>query len=116
MAKLVRRKGKLLRIGGKLTRSSKDLNPAAPCECCSTPPPPPPPVRWFCNAFTGVCTSDTRDGGYATQAECQANCTAATQTWNCDVSTGLCVAVTGNKGQYLTRADCLANCQGNPFL
>ena len=119
MAKLVRRKGKLLRIAGKLVRSLIDLNPDSPCECCSTPPPPPPPPdpgTWFCNARTGVCEYKLQAGGYATQALCQANCQAATQTWNCDTSTGICVAVFNNQGTYLTFAECSAACQGNDFL
>ena len=72
MAKLVRRKGKLLRKGGKLVRSEVDLNPDSPCECCD--PPPPPPQTWVCNRATGVCSLQANAGGYATQAECQANC------------------------------------------
>lgn len=112
MAKLVRRKGKLLRIDGKLVRSGTDLDPASPCECCGEPPPP-DPGTWFCNARTGVCEFKLQAGGYASQALCQANCQAVTQTWNCEQ--GLCVAVFHNQGTYLTFAECQAACQGNDF-
>ena len=111
MAKLVRRGGKLLRIGGKLVRSAIDLDPDSPCECCEEPPPP-DPGTWFCNGFTGACQFRLQAGGYATQAECEANCSPATQTWNCEG--GFCVGVVGNGGQYLTRDECLADCE-NPF-
>lgn len=117
--KLVRRGGRLLRINGRLVRSSIDLDPDAPCECCEEPPPP-DFVTYKCNARTGVCSPVLNDPtGYATEALCLANCHAATTTWNCtpspDEFLSPCNPVANNTGTYLTEAECLANCQ-NPFL
>jgi len=96
MAKLVRRKSKLLRKGGKLTRSAIDLNPAPPCECC-LPPPPPPPQLWVCDRVTGVCSLQANAGGYATQAECQAACQIGCPTFcyfDIDQRGGVCLTGT----------------------
>jgi len=120
MDKLVRRKGKLLRKGGKLTRSPIDLNPAPPCECCPPPPPPPPPPggSWLCDAHTGLCVHSDVDGsGYATEALCLANCHEAVTSYNCIDDPTPCVGLVGGHGTYLTLAECLAHCifAGNPF-
>jgi hypothetical protein len=91
MAKLVRRGGKLLRKSGKLTRSAIDLNPDSPCECCDQPPPD--PGTWICNRVTGQCNFELRPGGYATQAECQANCQIGCPTFcyfEIDQRNGVC--------------------------
>ena len=111
MAKLVRRHGKLLRKGGRLVRSDIDLDPNAPCECCEELPPD--PGSWFCDARTGECEPRLQAGGFATEADCQANCEPAANTWNCEG--GICVGVVGNGGDYLTLEECEADCDLNPF-
>lgn len=82
MAKLVRRLGKLLRKGGKLVRSTRDLDPAAPCECCDTLPPD--FGSWLCDPLTGGCEFRLNDlTGFETKQDCEERCLSGNCLQNC---------------------------------
>ena len=62
---------------------------------------------WDCNPTTGQCSDPgTGLGAWPTQADCYANCWAA--SWDC--VNGTCIDPQTGLGQYATETDCQTNC------
>lgn len=76
----------------------------SPQEIYSYTVPVTPNARWACNSTTLQCTQSIEPGspmGFATQAQCEANCTK----WRCDGK----ACVPDKKGPFITQSECQAS-------